>query len=104
LPQNFKPVLAEVPAQKGGTAPTLGLGEGVKVFADGSRYEGQWKDGKKSGKGRYIYPDGDVYEGQWLDDKAHGEGFHQSKLSRYNGQWAMDMKHGYAAEDWGDGS
>ena len=82
LPQNFKPVLAEVPAQQGGTAPTLGLGEGVKVFADGSRYEGQWKDGKKSGKGRYIYPDGDVYEGQWLDDKAHGEGFHQSKQSR----------------------
>ena len=102
LPQNS--VLAEVPAQKGGTAPTLDLGEGVKVFADGSRYEGQWKDGKKSGKGRYIYPDGDVYEGQWLDDKAHGEGFHQSKQSRYNGQWAMDLKHGYATEDWDDGS
>ena len=37
------------------TGPTNGRGEahgrGVKEYADGSRYEGQWKDGKKHGHG-----------------------------------------------------
>jgi len=40
-----------------------------KVFPDGSRYEGQWKDGLKHGRGRFIYPDGDIYDGEWLEGK-----------------------------------
>ena len=63
------------------SAPTQGVGEGIKVFADGSRYEGQWKDGQKHGKGKYIYADGELYEGQWYQGKAHGEGTNVSKQS-----------------------
>ena len=43
-------------------------------------YDGQWQNGKRSGKGhyhqfskggrRYVYD----YKGEWLDDKEHGQG------------------------------
>ncbi|CAE7302309.1 Rsph1 [Symbiodinium sp. CCMP2592] len=64
---------AKSSAQPGAPAAQAdGDGYNYKVFPDGSRYEGQWKDGLKHGKGRFIYPDGDVYDGEWQDGKAHG--------------------------------
>lgn len=47
-------------------------GEGIQTWADGSLYEGYWKNDKANGRGRLIHADGDVYEGEWKDDKAHG--------------------------------
>lgn len=35
----------------------------MQVWPDGSKYEGEWVDGKANGKGRFILADGDVYEG-----------------------------------------
>lgn len=80
-----------------------------KVFPDGSRYEGQWKDGQKHGKGCFTYaPDGDTYgdtyDGEWLHGKAHGHGTYTSKQSRYVGEWQDDAKHGQATETWNDTS
>ena len=49
-------------------------GKGIQVWADGSMYEGYWKNSKANGKGRLIHADGDVYEGEWKDDKANGYG------------------------------
>lgn len=49
-------------------------GYGKQVWADGSMYEGYWKNSKANGKGRLIHADGDTYEGEWKDDKAHGYG------------------------------
>jgi len=49
-------------------------GKGVYRYADGAVYEGDWLDGKMSGKGVYRYADGDVYEGDWLDGKRSGKG------------------------------
>lgn len=40
------------------------------MWADGSRYEGYWKQDKANGRGRLIHADGDVYEGDWKDDKS----------------------------------
>eukprot|EP00913_Durusdinium_trenchii_P025110 g23570.t1 len=76
-----------------------GDGYNYKVFPDGSRYEGQWKDGLKHGKGRFTYPDGDVYDGVWQDGKAHGHGTYTSKQSKYVGDWQSDLKHGQAVEE-----
>lgn len=81
-----------------------GDGYNYKVFPDGSRYEGQWKDGLKHGKGRFIYPDGDVYDGEWQDGKAHGHGTYTSKQSKYVGDWQSDLKHGQAVEEGDDTS
>lgn len=47
-------------------------GKGVQIWADGSIYEGYWKNDKANGRGRLIHADKDVYEGDWKDDKADG--------------------------------
>ena len=40
-------------------------GRGKQVWADGSLYEGYWKNDKANGHGRLIHADGDVYQGEW---------------------------------------
>lgn len=37
-------------------------------------YEGEWLDGKRSGKGTLIFRSSDRYEGEWKEDKYHGKG------------------------------
>jgi hypothetical protein len=37
-------------------------------------YEGQWKDGEKSGKGKLVFKDGDKYVGNFQNDEMHGFG------------------------------
>ena len=39
------------------------------IWENGSRYVGEWKDGKKHGQGTYISHDGRKYEGEWKDGK-----------------------------------
>mgnify|MGYP001131685251 CR=1 FL=1 len=45
---------------------------GILSYADGDRYEGEWKNGKMHGKGVYVYANGDRYDGEWSEDKRHG--------------------------------
>ena len=47
-------------------------GQGIYEWADGNRYEGQWKDDNMHGQGIYQFPDGSRYEGQFNDDRMHG--------------------------------
>ena len=49
-------------------------GQGIWVSADGSRYVGQWKNGKMDGLGTYTYPDGALYKGEWADGEMNGQG------------------------------
>jgi len=42
-------------------------GKGKNSYANGSVYEGYWKDDKKHGTGKYSSASGDVYEGYWKD-------------------------------------
>ena len=46
------------------------------TYPDGSKYEGEWKDGKQHGQGTYSWHDGDQYVGEWKDDKPHGQGIY----------------------------
>ena len=43
-------------------------------WTDGTVYEGQIRNGKRTGKGKYVYGHGDVYEGEFEEDKMHGFG------------------------------
>jgi hypothetical protein len=43
------------------------------IYING-KYEGEYKDGKKSGLGRATYYDGSMYMGEWKDDKRNGVG------------------------------
>jgi len=36
---------------------------GVETWPDGSRYEGDYVDGKKEGNGKFYWSDGNVFEG-----------------------------------------
>ena len=36
---------------------------------DGRKYEGEWKDGKQSGKGTYYNIKGEAIVGEWKDGK-----------------------------------
>eukprot|EP01047_Picozoa_sp_COSAG01_P089036 COSAG01_NODE_21239_length_911_cov_1.640394_1_plen_219_part_10 len=44
------------------------------INSDGSKYDGQWKDGKRDGQGVLTHQDGSKYDGQWKDGKEHGQG------------------------------
>ncbi|CAM9356203.1 unnamed protein product, partial [Choristocarpus tenellus] len=37
-------------------------------------YEGNYRDGKRSGMGKMTYPNGDVYTGEWENNFMEGEG------------------------------
>ena len=78
-------------------------GKGVQFWADGSKYEGFWKNDKANGRGRLIHSDGDVYEGEWKDDKSHGYGVYlHSDGAQYQGDWVEDKQEGFGVEEWPD--
>ena len=41
-------------------------GKGIFDWKDGSKYEGEMKDGWYHGNGKFIYPNGVVYEGEFV--------------------------------------
>ena len=55
-------------------------GEGIMIYPDGRRYEGNFKENEHNGFGIMEYPSGDVYgegskyAGQWKKNKRHGQG------------------------------
>ena len=49
-------------------------GLGTKTFANGNKYEGEWKDGKRSGQGTFKWADGEKYVGEYAGDKRNGQG------------------------------
>ena len=50
-------------------------GKGKEKHSDGSIYEGDFVDSKKtSPKGKIVWPDGSSYEGEWKDDEMEGKG------------------------------
>jgi hypothetical protein len=44
------------------------------VFRDGTRWDGEWKDGFLHGQGQKIYADGRVRKGEFLKGKLNGHG------------------------------
>ena len=55
-------------------------GYGIYTSADGDKYIGEWKDGKKNGQGTYTWISGNTwlngnkYVGEFKDDKRNGLG------------------------------
>lgn len=49
-------------------------GNGLMVFANGDRYEGNFVQNHLSGYGKMKYGDGSSYEGNWYKDMYEGEG------------------------------
>ena len=49
-------------------------GLGILMWADGSRYLGEWLSDKRSGHGVQLFSDGSSYTGQFLASRRHGHG------------------------------
>lgn len=74
-------------------------GKGTYIWADGSKYVGEWKNSKRHGFGKYYYTSGSIYEGNWSDDKKNGTGvlyiYEKGKfIGKYVGTWKNDQMHG----------
>jgi len=64
---------------------TYTSGEGV---GEGDTYVGEFKGGFKNGHGKYIWSDGDEYVGEFKDDKPNGQGTYTwSNGDKYVGEF-----------------
>ena len=77
-----------------------------KVTLDnGSVYEGDFVNDKRTGKGKYVYSDGGVYEGNFQDDKFMGKGKRTySSGDVYEGDFINSLFHGVGKYTWKDGT
>lgn len=46
----------------------------MQTFGDKEKYDGEWKNDKKSGKGVYTHGPKERYEGDWDNDMKNGHG------------------------------
>lgn len=73
-------------------------GYGIYVWNDGSRYEGNFKDGKRAGEGIYYYPKGAKYIGTQVNGKRHGWGaYYYTSGKKYEGEWVQEVREGKGA-------
>ena len=49
-------------------------GQGTFTIPNGEKYVGEFRDGKQNGQGTYTYPDGAKYVGEFRDGKYNGNG------------------------------
>jgi hypothetical protein len=65
------------------------------TYADGGKYSGEFKDGKKDGRGSLLYANGNRYGGEWKDDKRSGKGtLFLPDGSKISGDWESDQLYG----------
>ena len=69
-------------------------GDGTMLFSDGSKYTGQWKNGKKHGKGREIRFNGGIVTGYYADDRPHGYGTYTFLNKAKYAIYRCSTKHG----------
>lgn len=64
-------------------------GRGIETWADGRKYEGDFKNGKKDGEGTFEWPNGIRYIGSWKSGKQHGIGilYNSKDGSKKQGEW-----------------
>lgn len=49
-------------------------GQGVFAYADGSKYDGSFRNGKFEGQGKFYFANGERYEGKFHQNYPHGPG------------------------------
>ena len=89
---NNQPRLDETVTWSGACGPDgLATGRGVQEFhhrGGVTRYEGEFRSGKKHGTGTLTWASGSRYAGAWRDGRAHGIGVYTlSNGAYYEGTW-----------------
>ena len=79
-------------------------GRGVKTYASGSKYDGEWEGDKGNGRGVFTWANGDKYDGEYQGGKQHGRGVYTyASGAKYDGGWKDDKMHGRGVYTWGKG-
>jgi len=87
------------------SSPLFGQETGVLyLWENGTKYMGEWKDGKRHGQGNMTYHDGSKFVGKWKDGKKHGQGtFIYYNGRKYVGEWKDNNQNGQGTETSTDG-
>ena len=85
-------------------ATQVGASSSKFVYSNGDEYEGDFKDGERSGHGRMLYADGSIYDGQWAYGEPEGQGTKTWVDGiEYTGEWRGGMMHGQGRYTMSDG-
>jgi len=80
-------------------------GQGTYIYDSGSKYVGEWKDGKLNGQGTMTWANGDKYVGEWKDGKKNGQGtLTYPSGGKYVGEFKDGKKNGKGTFTYADGS
>ena len=72
--------------------------------ANGERYKGSYKNGKKHGHGTWIHPDGDSYKGKFIANLKRGYGKYTFQNGEeYLGHYKRDVQHGLGQYTYNNG-
>lgn len=86
------------------------LQNGVFVFPNGDKYDGQYfkVDGgsvERSGYGEHLTVTGVCYQGHWANDKMNGQGkLSHPSGSTYEGEFVDNQFHGKGLYTWANGA
>ena len=71
---------------------------------NGTKYVGEYKDGKRHGQGTFTHTDGGKFVGEWKDDKPNGQGtFTHYTGKKYVGEWKDGKPNGQGTTTFLDG-
>ena len=79
-------------------------GNGIYLFPNGDKYDGEFKRGEINGDGVYTYPDRSEYIGKFVNGVRHGQGTLKIVDGiTFIGQWANDLPNGKGVKILADG-
>lgn len=71
---------------------------GTHAFPSGTKYIGEFRNGKFNGQGTYTFPDGRKYVGEFRDDLPNGQGVYTSPNGeKKEGYWVSGEYYGSTA-------
>lgn len=80
-------------------------GNGKYTWSNGTIYEGDWVDGKRTGKGRIIWPCGKEYKGEFSKNDCGDNGpLKGENRNIYIGNWKNSKKDGRGTVKYADGA
>lgn len=79
-------------------------GQGVLILANGEKYVGHFQNGHPNGEGVLNYADGGKYTGHWVNGLRDGQGtMRTANGGLYTGLWSNGKASGYGKFKWANG-
>ena len=79
-------------------------GQGTYIMVNGTKYVGEWKEGKLQGQGTLTYVNGTKYVGEFKDNQMNGQGTLTYKDGKkYIGEFQDNWYHGQGTLTYKDG-